>query len=70
VKRVQLTGLSGVGKSTVVGCLAQLGYRAIDTDEGGLSVDVHSAAGRERLWREDIVSLPARTASKELLAAA
>src|SRR5438067_12761910 len=45
--------MSGVGKSTVVARLAQLGYRAIDTDEGGLSVDVHSPAGRERLWRED-----------------
>jgi len=45
--------MSGVGKSTVVARLAQLGYRAIDTDEGGLSVDVHSAARRERLWRED-----------------
>jgi shikimate kinase len=53
VKRVLLTGMSGVGKSTVVARLAQLGYRAIDTDECGLSVDVHSAAGRERLWRED-----------------
>jgi shikimate kinase len=53
VKRVLLTGMSGVGKSTVVARLAQLGYRAIDTDEGGLSVDVHSAAGRERLWCED-----------------
>jgi len=53
VKRVLLTGMSGVGKSTVVARLAQLGYRAIDTDEGGLSVYVHSATGRERLWRED-----------------
>jgi shikimate kinase len=53
MKRVLLTGMSGVGKSTVVARLAQLGYRAIDTDEGGLSVDVYSAAGRERLWRED-----------------
>ena len=53
MKRVLLTGMSGVGESTVVARLAQLGYRAVDTDEGGLSVDVHSAAGRERLWRED-----------------
>ena len=37
----------------MVARLAELGYRAIDTDEGGLSVDVHSAAGRERLWSED-----------------
>ena len=50
MKRVLLTGVSAVGKSTVVGRLAQLGYRAIDTDEGGLAVDVHWAAGRERLW--------------------
>ena len=53
MKRVLLTGMSGVGKSTVIARLGQLGYPAIDTDEGGLSMDVHSAAGPERVWRED-----------------
>lgn len=33
--RVLLTGVSGVGKSTVVARLAELGYRAVDTDYGG-----------------------------------
>jgi putative protein kinase ArgK-like GTPase of G3E family len=32
VKRVLLTGMSGTGKSTVIGELATLGYKAIDTD--------------------------------------
>jgi predicted ATPase len=53
MKRVLLTGMSGVGKSTVVARLAELGYRSIDTDEGGFTVEVRSEAGTERLWRED-----------------
>lgn len=35
--RVLLTGMSGTGKSTVIRVLAARGYRAYDTDEGGLS---------------------------------
>jgi dephospho-CoA kinase len=37
VKRVLLTGISGVGKSTVIQHLAARGYKAVDTDDGGLS---------------------------------
>jgi shikimate kinase len=33
VKRVLLTGMSGVGKSTVIGELAARGHRTVDTDE-------------------------------------
>jgi dephospho-CoA kinase len=34
VKRVLLTGMSGTGKSSVIGALAALGYKAVDTDDG------------------------------------
>jgi hypothetical protein len=50
---VSLTGMSGVGMSTLIACLDWLGYRAIDTDYGGCTVEVNSADGPERLWRED-----------------
>lgn len=38
MKRVLLTGMSGVGKSTVAERLSELGYKAIETDYGGFSV--------------------------------
>ncbi len=38
MQRILLTGMSGVGKSTVAARLAELGYRAVDTDYGGFSV--------------------------------
>jgi dephospho-CoA kinase len=68
-KRVLLTGMSGTGKSTVVGELAARGYRAIDADGDGVShlVEVSGdeftglGPGQDWVWREDIV--------QELLAA-
>jgi dephospho-CoA kinase len=38
MKRVLLTGMSGVGKSTVAERLSELGFKAVDTDHGGFSV--------------------------------
>ena len=38
MKRVLLTGMSGVGKSTVAERLSELGYKAVETDYGGFSV--------------------------------
>ena len=38
MQRILLTGMSGIGKSTVAARLAELGYKAIDTDDGGFSV--------------------------------
>ena len=61
VQRVLLTGISGVGKSTVIGELAARGYRAPDADYGGLSelVGVPDdqltglGPGLDWVWRED-----------------
>jgi dephospho-CoA kinase len=59
VKRVLLTGMSGTGKSTLVGALAARGYRAVDADYGGWSEyrDVTARTGEasqpEWVWRED-----------------
>jgi 8-oxo-dGTP pyrophosphatase MutT (NUDIX family) len=53
MKRVLLTGISGTGKSTVINKLGELGYKVVDTDYGGFTVDVDSGAGPERLWRDD-----------------
>ncbi len=53
--------MSGVGKSTVIGELAARGYRAVDTDHGGLSELVNGpddqltglGPGQDWVWRED-----------------
>ena len=38
MRRVLLTGMSAVGKSTIAERLSELGYKAVDTDGGGFSV--------------------------------
>ena len=61
MKRVLLTGMSGTGKSTVIGELAARGFRAVDTDHDELSheVDVPDdeltglEPGKDWVWRED-----------------
>ena len=53
MKRVLLTGMSGTGKSTVINKLGELGYKVVDTDYGGFTLEVDSGAGPERLWRDD-----------------
>jgi len=61
MKRVLLTGMSGVGKSTVLEELAALGYTAVDTDYGGLSEVVRVPLdeptgldpGHDWVWRGD-----------------
>jgi dephospho-CoA kinase len=51
VKRVLLTGMSGTGKSSVIGALAARGYKAVDIDDGWCEP---LPDGRQR-WREDAV---------------
>ena len=38
MKRILITGMSGVGKSTVAERLAELGHKVVDTDHGGYFV--------------------------------
>ena len=61
MKRVLLTGMSGTGKSTVIKELAARGYKAVDTDDHGLSEWVAVpldeptglGPGQDWVWRED-----------------
>jgi len=64
VKRILVTGVSGVGKSTVVARLAELGFRAVDLDSPEWSEWVDSPdgegpsplqPGKDWVWREDRV---------------
>ncbi|HEV2124266.1 MAG TPA: AAA family ATPase [Chloroflexota bacterium] len=64
VKRVLLTGMSGTGKSTLIGELAARGYKAIDTDSDEWSEWVPDIGDPESsgptveqdwVWREDRV---------------
>lgn len=67
MKRILLTGISGVGKSTVTVGLAGLGYKAVDADDAAFSEwvavsgSIAAAAGtpvepdRDWVWREDRV---------------
>lgn len=64
MKRILLTGMSGTGKSTVVGELAARGYKAVDADgdefsqwredAGSVVAEVTPVDGNEDwVWRED-----------------
>lgn len=64
MKRILLTGMSGAGKSTVIGELAARGYKAVDADgdefsqwvevEGSEDAEVAPVDGnRDWVWRED-----------------
>jgi dephospho-CoA kinase len=52
---ILVTGMSGTGTSTALAELARRGFRVVDTDYGGFSVETWSAAESrpEQLWRED-----------------
>src|ERR1051326_3595859 len=64
LKRILLTGMSGTGKSTVIGELAARGYKARDADSDEFSQWVEVSGGsdpfgsqvegnRDWVWRED-----------------
>ena len=75
MKRVLLTGMSGVGKSAVIEGLAERGYMAVDTDYGGLSelvsVPVEEPTGFDPgldwVWREDRIKHLLSTADVDVL---
>ncbi len=52
--RILLTGMSAVGKSTLVGLLRHRGYAAVDTDEGYTTESLGQPG--EVLWLEDRVA--------------
>ena len=56
--RVLVTGMSGVGKSTVIAALGERGHRAVDTDSDAWSRWESLPDGSlEWVWREDAIAL-------------
>ncbi|MDE9364337.1 AAA family ATPase [Luteipulveratus sp. YIM 133132] len=74
MRRVLITGLSGVGKSSVLERLAALGHRTVDTDLGPWlhEVPVEDAGGttHEPMLVPELMDELLRTADGELLAVA
>ena len=59
--RILITGMSGVGKSTLLAALSRQGLRTIDTDYG----DWKTAAG---LWDEDLMTAALNTDTEVVVA--
>lgn len=61
--RILITGMSGTGKSTVIGKLAERGHRAVDLDSDAWSAWVPADGnptgakpGHDWMWKEDAVA--------------
>jgi broad-specificity NMP kinase len=54
MRRILVTGMSGVGKSTALGALAKRGFQVVETDEAPWSEWSEVAGGY--VWHEDLVS--------------
>lgn len=79
MKRILITGISGVGKSTVTEALAQRGYHAVDADGDeyshwvAVSEELAQAAGspveadRDWVWREDRIAALLANPGDEML---
>ena len=67
MKRVLLTGMSGTGKSTVLGKLGALGYKTVDTDYGDWHEWVIVDGEPDWVWREDRIRRLLSTEDAELL---
>lgn len=71
MKRILITGMSAVGKSTVIEALDDLGYRAVDLDAPEWSEYRALTGGpdteRDWLWKEDDVERLLSTEDSEVL---
>ena len=74
MKRVLLTGMSGTGKSTLIGALAARGYKAVDADAEDWSewvkVDgnpTFANPGHDWRWREDRIRRLLEAEDSEIL---
>ena len=78
MKRVLLTGMSGTGKSTIIGALAARGYKAVDADCDEFSewVEFIGDSGvaessvevdRDWVWREDRIQALLSTEDADVL---
>jgi shikimate kinase len=75
VKRILITGMSGTGKSSVIAELARRGFKAVDTDYGGLSELVSVPddeltgldPGQDWVWRADRIQELLSTEDTDLL---
>lgn len=75
MKRVLITGMSGICKSTVIAALAARGYKAVDADEDGYSEVVRVRRdeptgldpGQDWVWREARIRSLLATKDAEVL---
>jgi dephospho-CoA kinase len=78
MKRILITGMSGTGKSTLIGALVERGYKAVDADCDEFSQwvtvsDDNDTAGspveanRDWVWREDRIQALLDTEDTDVL---